>query len=141
MPKNILEYLRAIHGIYNFSIFCLFSYQGILGIKIRRARKAEKPLPISAIKRHRRQGPLFALLGVAGYVFGAVLGYLDDGLPIKYIAHFLNGTIIALLIITTYLISRKIKAGSTLRTPHAIIGILILILYILQVLLGIGIFL
>jgi len=141
MPKNILEYLRAIHGIYNFSVFCLFIYQGILGIKIRRARRAERPLPINAIKRHRRQGPTFALLGVMGYVFGAILGYLDDGLPIKYIAHFLNGTLIATLITTTYIISRKIKAGSTFRTPHAIIGILILLLYVLQILLGIGIFL
>jgi hypothetical protein len=141
MPKDILEYLRAIHGIYNFSIFFLFIYQGILGIKIRRARRAEKPLPINAIKRHRRQGPVFALLGIAGYVFGAILGYLDDGLPIKYKAHFLNGTLIAILIITTYLISRKIKAGNALRTPHAIIGILILLLYILQILFGIGIFL
>ena len=52
---------------------------------------------------------------------------------------YLTGLIIASLIITTYLISRKINGPDTLwRNRHYAIGMLILLLYLLQAFLGLG---
>ena len=50
------------------------------------------------------------------------------------------GLIITFSLITTYLISKRISgAESPLRTPHFILGIGILVLYLVQVFLGLGI--
>jgi hypothetical protein len=52
------------------------------------------------------------------------------------------GSCIALLIIATFIISKKIKGPESLwRTPHFMIGLFILLLYIVQIYLGLGILL
>ena len=51
-------------------------------------------------------------------------------------------TAIALLALTTFIVSRRIKSlGSPWRTPHFLIGITILVLYAVQVFLGLDILL
>jgi hypothetical protein len=50
------------------------------------------------------------------------------------------GSVITFSLITTYLISKRISGvESRLRTPHFILGIGILVLYLVQVFLGLGI--
>ncbi len=91
---------------------------------------------------HRKEGPIFAVLGVAGYLAGAGLILIDKGHLFEYPPHMIVGSCIALLIITTFIISKKIKGPeSSWRTPHFMIGLFILLLYIIQIYLGLGILL
>lgn len=92
------------------------------------------------IKRHRKIGPILALMGVIGFFAGAALIYLDYGRLLKYPLHFLTGLAISLSIVTTFFISKKIKGSDSLwRNLHFRLGILILSLYPIQAFLGVGI--
>jgi hypothetical protein len=139
IDKEIITNLRPVHAALNLLVMFLFWYQAFLGFRIRKARKAGGLNPKS-LKRHRKTGPVLALLAVAGYLGGAVLGYLDNGRLLNYPLHFLNGTAIVMLIIATVVISRSIAVKDTrFRTLHMTLGLLLLCLYALQVFLGIGI--
>jgi hypothetical protein len=140
IDEQTIAYLRYVHGSFNTLMFLLFIYQGSLGLKIRRHRLRGGPKPVGAERRHRRAGPVLAPLGVLGFLVGVGLIYLDKGHILEYPLHFLVGSAIALSIITTFFVSRKIRGrGSPWRRPHYILGILILFLYAVQVLLGAGI--
>ncbi len=142
IDRNLLSYLRLVHGSYNTLVMLLFLYHARLGIMIRRARRAHTPLPFQAIKRHRKGGPFLAGLGVFGFCIGLTLVMLDTGNVLEYAPHFLVGLTIALCIIATFIISRRIKgADSPYRTPHFILGIAILCLYVIEVFFGIGVLL
>jgi len=135
MSKEIIEYMKLFHGTYNMTIMLLIMYQGILGLKI---RKSESP-PVQIIKRHRKIGPFAVVLGSAGFFAGLFIIYLDVGHIFKYPLHFINGLLLVSALITTYLISKKIKGPEKLwRNRHYNLGILIIVLYIVQVLLGIS---
>ncbi len=137
-----MEFLKLLHGSYNIVMMVLFIRQGAVGIAIRRERMAGRPPLFEAIKRHRRAGPILTLLGTFGFVAGAVLALVDHGHILYYPRHFIAGAVLVLLIGTTYLISRKIKGPSPpWRLAHFITGIAILALYLVQVYLGLGIFL
>lgn len=115
-----------------------FLYHARFGLTIRRARTKRAPLP--AIKRHRKMGPFLALAGAIGYCAGLTLVLLETGNVLEYPPHFITGSLIVVLLITTYIMSRRIKGQeSPLRTPHAYIGIAILCLYAVEVFLGIGV--
>ncbi len=140
--RHLIATLRLVHGTFNTLVMLLFIYQGFVGLKIRKNRKLKQPPPFRAVKRHRKIGPFLALLGVTGFGAGFTLVYLDVGHFFKFPLHFLTGALIALLIITTFLVSRKIKGpDSKWRTPHFVIGIMIICLYLIQVFLGLGILL
>ncbi|RJQ15097.1 MAG: DUF4079 family protein [Nitrospiraceae bacterium] len=141
MPdKQLIAYLRYVHASYNTLMMCLFIYQGVLGLKIRRARKRGEKPPVSTIKRHRQDGPLLALLGVLGFFAGVTLIFLDYGRLLKYPVHFIMGLIMALSITATFIISKKIEGPeSAWRNAHFRLGVLILSMYPVQVFLGIGI--
>ena len=133
MSRESIEYLKLIHGSFNTLVLLLFLYQGILGLRIRKDRTYY-------IKRHRQIGPVAALLGVSGFFAGMTVVYLDAGKILKYPIHFMTGLIIASLIITTYLISRKIKGlDKYWRNRHYAVGILIILLYFVQAFLGLGV--
>ena len=133
MSKEIIEYMKLFHGTYNMTIMLLIMYQGILGLKI---RKSESP-PVQIIKRHRKIGPFAVVLGSAGFFAGLFIIYLDVGHIFKYPLHFINGLLLVSALTTTYLISKKIKGSEKLwRNRHFILGILIMVLYVVQVLLG-----
>jgi hypothetical protein len=135
MGKQIIGYMAFAHGAFNMAVALFFLYHGWTGLKIRRGRTAGTP-DFNAIKGHRKRGPLLALAGIGGFLFGPALTYIDAGRIIMFPAHLMIGTLIALLLITTFAISRKIKAGPSWRTPHFVLGLLILCLYIIQVLVG-----
>jgi hypothetical protein len=135
MSKELTEYLKLFHGAYNTVIFLLILYQGTLGLRI---RKSAAP-PVSVIRRHRKIGPAAVVLGTAGFLAGMTLAFLDHGRVFKYPLHFLCGLIIVTLLITTFVISKKIRGPEPLwRNRHYTVGICIVLLYALQVFLGLG---
>ncbi len=142
IDRELLDYLRLVHGFFNFSVMLMFFYTASLGWRVRRARLARTPPPARLVRRHRRLGPVLALLGAAGYCAGLTLVLLDTGNILKYPAHFLVGSTIVTLLLTTFLVSRKIKgANSPYRLPHFLLGLTILTLYLVEVTLGLGVLL
>lgn len=136
MSEETIEYLKLLHGSFNSGVVMLFLYQGFLGLKIRRSARSDYA------RKHRRIGPVAALLGISGFIAGMIIIYIDTGRIFKYPLHFFTGILIASLIFTTYRISQKIKGPEKYwRDRHYAIGIPILLLYILQVFLGLGILL
>jgi hypothetical protein len=140
--RQLLADLRLLHGVYNAIMMLFFLYQGRLGFGIRRARKANMLPPFPIIKRHRRMGPVLAILGGLGFLEGLTLVLLDTGNILEYPPHFFFGLTIVVLLIATYRISRDIKGpGTSFRTPHFVLGVAFLCLYIMNVLIGIGVLL
>jgi hypothetical protein len=131
-----------VHGAFNTAVMLLFFYHARLGFAIRRARRTQAPLPFPSIKLHRKMGPVLALMGGLGFSAGLTLVLLDTGNILEYPAHFFVGAAILMLLVTTFFLSRKIKGpDSPLRTPHFILGIAILCLYLIEAFLGIGVLL
>lgn len=96
------------------------------------------------VKQHRKTGPVFAGLGVMGYLFGLVLGWLNHNLHLDYrhTIHLPVGTVLAVVLVLAVLASRGIKSpDSSWRTPHFLLGLLLLGLYFSQVIIGFGILL
>lgn len=133
----LITSLKYVHGSYNTFVILLFLFQGWLGLMIRKDRKAGRPLKAKTIRRHRNNGPLVAFMGILGFCAGVTTVLLEYGHLWLYPLHFIIGSLIALLIVTTFLISKKIKGCESLwRTPHFIIGVSIICLYFSQAFLG-----
>ena len=142
IDRQYIDYLKLLHGSYNTVVALLFMYQGSLGWRIRTERKAGGRRNAAIIRRHRRGGPIFAVLGIGGYFSGTVLVYLDKGHLYEYPLHLTAGTCITLAIMTTYLVSRLIRGPeSRWRTPHFLIGLFIILMYLIQIVLGLDILL
>jgi hypothetical protein len=138
--KDFIAYFKLAHGFFNAGTAVLFFYQGWLGLAIRRARKSGAPLPLVAVRRHRRAGPVFALWGMLGYLAGILLVLLDKGRLLEYPTHFSAGTAIAVLIGLSYAASRGIRGPAEgARDRHFILGAALLGLYVVQTLLGLSI--
>lgn len=142
ISRELIAHLKLGHGLFNLTVMLLFFYHGRNGLLIRRARTAAAPLPLPAMKRHRRLGPILALLGGAGFFAGLLLTLADTGQLLKYPPHLLVGVAIISLIFCTYRLSRKIAGpGGSARDLHYRLGITILALYLINVFLGIGVLL
>ncbi len=142
IPGEWIEPLRLLHGGYNTLIGLAVAYQGWLGLRIRNTRRGGGDRDFGAVRRHRGNGPVLALLGALGYVAGAALIALDKGHLFAYPLHHLLGTAIVTLIAATFLLSRQIRGlESRWRTPHFLLGLAILAAYLLQLFLGLNILL
>jgi hypothetical protein len=142
IDRQLLADFRLVHGGFNLCVLLLFFYQAKLGLSIRRARKAGATLPFPAIKRHRSMGPILALLGVLGFCAGIALVLLNTGNILEFPPHLFGGIGIVALLGITFAFSRSIKGPeSPFRTPHFIIGIVLLCLYLLEALLGLSVLL
>ena len=142
ISRELIAVLKLVHGLFNLTVMLLFFYHARNGLLIRRARRGKKPLPLHAIKRHRRMGPILATLGGAGFSAGLILVMLDTGNPLQYPPHLLAGAAIVLLLYATYCVSRKIAGpGAPQRDLHYRLGLAILALYLVNVVLGIGVLL
>jgi hypothetical protein len=142
IDRQLLSSLRLVHGGFNSSVIIAFFYHARLGIAIRRARKARDPLPFPLIKRHRKGGPILAALGITGFCIGFTLVMLDSGKVLQFPYHFFVGCTIVLCLISTFALSRKIKGPqSPYRTPHFYLGVVILSLYLIEAVLGLGVLL
>jgi heme A synthase len=137
----MIYYLSIFHGMFNVAVFILLISQGWLGLRIRRARRMQAPPPIPSIRRHRKNGPLFTVLGFIGFLIGLGLVLVSTkGRLILFPAHFFTGLTIVILLAATYILTKKIKRpDSPFRTPHFLLGVLILAVYIIQAYLGIEI--
>lgn len=141
IDKEILVYLRLAHGAFNTLIFSFIVYQGLLGYRIRRARLAGMQ-PGNINKRHRQNGPVLVLLGIAGFFSGMLLVYLDHGHLLKYPLHFINAAAISITLVGLFILSKKIKGAAALwRKAHFTLGLITVFIYCLQLLLGLGILL
>jgi len=142
ISRELLADLRIVHGLFNFTVMLLFFYTARYGLTIRSARRNGTPLPVAAVIRHRTLGPVLALLGGLGFVAGLTLVLLDTGDIFKYPAHLAVGTAIVALILTTFLVSRRIRGqNSPHRDTHFRLGLAILTLYVVEVFLGLGVLL
>ncbi len=142
IDKELFAPLRLSHGVYNLFMLLLFLHQGFLGLRVRRARKAHAPLPFPAIKRHRKGGPVLAGMGAFGFLFGLVLILLDTGNILEYPPHFFAGCLIVLALVAGIVTSGRIKGQDPIfRNRHFAAGIVILCLYVLNSLLGLGVLL
>jgi len=85
-------------------------------------------------------GPIISFIGVTGFISGLIVVFIDNGIFYIFRHHFITGLLVAILIMITYTVSRKIKVRDALRrTTHFISGIILIFLYFIQTLLGIGI--
>ena len=142
IAREWVDLLRILHGAFNALVALAFLYQGWLGLKIRKAGKTGDAKDFNAIKRHRGNGPVLVLLGILGYFAGATLVHIDKGHFLEYRSHHLVGLSIVILLSITFLVSRKIKGPvSPWRTPHFLLGLVILGAYLVQLLLGLNILL
>lgn len=140
MDKQIIGYLKVLHGLFNITVMLLFMYHGSLGLAIRKARLRGGSFPLKAVKRHRKAGPVLAALGILGFIAGMSVAYLDGGKVLEHPLHFGTGAAIVLLLLTAYGLSRSITGpDSPVRTPHAVVGVLILCLYVVQTFFGLSI--
>ena len=138
--NQIIPYLKLIHGSFNLLMMFLFIYQWSLGLSIRKKRKAGEQPDAKVIRKHRRNGPIFFILGCLGYLAGISIVYIDKGKIIQYPLHLIAGSLIAISLVSTYLISKKIRVTkSPYRTSHFMLSILIVSLYLIQVFLGLSI--
>ena len=138
MSDSVIRVLRAVHGLFNFSLLLLFVYQASMGFKIRRGRRACQ-LPAAVVRRHIRSGPILAVLVGLGYAAGLAIVSIDLGRIFIFPQHFIMGSILVLAIIGTYLVSRRIGEREVWRKRHFLLGIFILIIFALQVLIGVRI--
>lgn len=143
ISKELLFPLQLAHGLFNFLVGLLFFYTGSLGLLIRRARQKGTLRPTATVKRHRKLGPILAGLGALGFCAGLTLVLIDTGNILKYPAHLAVGVVLVSLLLTTFLVSRKIigTGASPFRQAHFLLGLTILSLYLLQVILGLGVLL
>ncbi len=142
ISRELVANLKLVHGLFNFTLMCLFVIHGRYGLQIRKERKGKRPLPFMAIRRHRRFGPILAVLGSGGFFAGLTLVLLDTGKVLSYPSHLSAGAAIMFLLFSTYLVAKKITAGDNpWREIHFRLGIAILTLYIVNVFLGIGVLL
>jgi hypothetical protein len=139
VDKQLIALLKIIHGAFNSTLLFLFLYQGWMGLKMRRGRKASAPA-LGMMRRHRKFGPFFALVGLGGYGFGLTLVYLDKGHVFEYPLHSALGALITLSLIGAFAVSRKIKGyDSPWRTPHFALGLIVIGLFVIQVLVGLSV--
>ena len=137
ISRELIANLKLVHGLFNLTVMLLFFYHARNGLLIRRARRTKSPPPLPAIKRHRRLGPLLALLGAGGFAAGLLLVIVDTGNVFAYPAHLFAGVAILLLLFFTSRLSRKIVGlAAPQRDLHFRLGITILVLYLVNVVLG-----
>lgn len=132
---------ELIHGSFNTLVVLAFLYQAWMGLKIRRGRKRGE-LQFTAMKRHRRLGPILVVLGIFGFCAGLLLVLIDKGRIFEYPPHLAVGSLIVLFLLGQYVVSRKIKGPeSPWRTPHLAVGVGLICLYVVQIVVGVGVLL
>ena len=138
IDRQIVEYMRYVHGAFNSGIALLILYHGWYGLRIRSRRLSKVP-DFEAMKRHRKLGPYLVVMGIGGFLFGLALAYIDQGRVFEFPLHSALGIAVALSLAGTYVISRKIKAGPAWRGLHLALGAWLVCVYVCQVLVGLSV--
>lgn len=138
-PQTI-SILNRVHGIFNFAVLLLFFYQAYLGLEIRYGCGSTKQLT-ETIRKHRTNGPRWAILAFFGYLAGLSIVYAYTGMLVVFPFHLWLGTLLILSILATYLASRQIDRSDSWRTVHFTLAIITLIVFLIQVVAGMQILL
>ena len=139
---GVVSTLQLAHVSVNSALFFALVYQGRLGWRIRHRRVAGVLQDFSVVKRHRALGPVLATLLPFGYLAGLITVYLHKGLWVRFPGHLAVGTVLLMLVCSVFLVSRRIRgAQSPWRTPHFALGLLLLCTFLVQIYLGLNIFL
>jgi len=142
MSDGVVTALQLAHVIFNSVLFFALCFQGVLGWRIRRKRVAGVLQDFSVVKRHRALGPVLAALLPISYLVGLITAYLHNGRLVRYPLHFAIGGFLVAVLGTSFLVSRRIRgAQSPWRTPHFALGLLLLSTFLVQIYLGLDIFL
>ena len=142
VSDGVISTLQLAHVSVNGALFFALVYQGRLGWRIRRRRVAGVLQDFNVVKRHRALGPILATLLPMGYLAGLITAYLHKGIWVRYPGHLAVGTVLLVVVSTTVLVSRRIRgAQSPWRTPHFALGVLLLCTFLVQIYLGLNIFL
>jgi len=142
VSDRVVSALQLAHVLANSALFFAFAYQGLLGWRIRRRRIAGVLPDFSVVKRHRALGPVLATLLPVGYLAGLITVYLHKGIWVRFPGHLAGGTVLLVVVCSAFLVSRRIRgAQSPWRTPHFALGLLLLCTFLVQIYLGLNIFL
>lgn len=142
VSNRVVSTLQVAHVFSNSALFIAFAYQGLLGWRIRSRRIAGLLQDFGMVKRHRALGPILATLLPVGYLVGLITTYLHNGLWVRHPGHFGSGTVLLVVVCSTVVVSRKIRgAQSPWRNPHFEVGLLLLGVFLVQLYLGLNIFL
>lgn len=142
VSDRVVSALQLAHVLANSSLFFAFAYQGLLGWRIRRRRVAGVLPDFSVVKRHRALGPILATLLPIGYLVGLITAYLHKGIWVRFPGHLAVGTALLVVVFSAVLVSRRIRgAQSPWRAPHFALGLLLLCTFLVQIYLGLNIFL
>jgi hypothetical protein len=140
--QEIVPLLQIGHGVFNGALFVGFISQGVLGWRNRRRRLAGTPPDFTLVKKHRSRGPFLAALAPAGYLAGLLTAFLHRGMVVTAPAHLACGTLLVALVGAALLVSRKIRGPqSPWRTPHFLLGIAVVVVFAIQVFLGLDVLL
>jgi hypothetical protein len=136
-------YLREIHGIINAILAVAFFFQGWLGWRIRRQRLGRIPADFARNRRHRKIGPLLAILGWGGYLAGIAVTLIGEPTGLfTWPLHLAGGSALAAALAAAFVLSRRITSPSSpARSRHALAGLAVLVLFLWQVLSGLVILL
>lgn len=138
----VVSTLQVVHVVFNGALFFAFAFQGWLGWRIRKKRVAGALQDFGMVKRHRALGPVLATLLPLGYLAGVSTAYLHKGLWARYPGHLAAGTVLLMVAGAAVLISKRIRgAQSPWRTYHFELGLLLLCTFVIQIYLGLNIFL
>lgn len=132
-------FLKYAHGGYSLLLLLAFCYQGWNGLRVRNARlKKTGPAP-AAVKAHRIWGQTLAVLCPIGFLMGFSTALVDKGV-MEYPLHLFTGLLLIAFLAAAYGVSRQITSvTSPQRNVHAVLGIIVLCLYIIQAFIGIGV--
>ena len=134
MPDPIVHWGHPI--MMGIVIFVMGSYVAMTGWQ---ARMSASDVELTQKKRaeHSKVAPLMFAFLAMGYT-GGVLSLVMQEQPLLESPHFLTGTlVIALLSVNALLAATKFGQNGGLRTAHAYIGSLVVVLFVVHAIFGI----
>lgn len=139
---RVVSILQIAHVLFSSALFLAVAYQGRLGWRIRRRRVAGVLPELRVVKRHRALGPVLVTLLPFGYLAGLVTVYLHKGLWVRFPGHLAVGTVLLAVAGLAALVSTKIRGPqSPWRPAHFALGLLLICIFLVQIFLGLNIFL
>jgi hypothetical protein len=142
VSDGVISTLQLAHVSVNGALFFALVYQGRLGWRIRRRRVAGVLQDFNVVKRHRALGPILATLLPMGYLAGLITAFLHKGIWVRYPGHLAVGTVLLAVVCSIVLVSKKIRGPqSPWRQAHFALGLLLLCTFLVQIYLGLNIFL
>lgn len=140
--KEFVPILQVLHAVFNGALFAAFIVQGMLGWRIRRGRLAGAAPDFTVVGKHRKRGPVLAMLAAAGFLAGLFTAYLHRGTLVTAPAHLAGGSVLLACCGVAVVLGWRIRGPrSPARTPHFAAGLATLGVFVVQILLGLNVLL